>query len=233
MAGRLQPPAFRFDIAVEVDLIEEIARVHGYDRIAPRQGGPGDEARRGTGYAGESRRPALSARPARLPGGHDLQLRGPGAGPPARRRPGGGTAGQSAVGRPCSHAPEPLAGPRPRARQQPRAPATPGAAVRSGRPVHSRSSWHDRGVRDCRCRRWHGASRAVGRARHGRRTSTTSRRTSKPSLRSVGAPGEFDWVADTHPALHPGRSARLRRRGQHVGWLGPLHPEPGQAVRTR
>ncbi|MEK0123188.1 hypothetical protein WKI10_18525, partial [Bordetella pertussis] len=28
---QVTPPAFRFDIAVEVDLIEEIARVHGYD----------------------------------------------------------------------------------------------------------------------------------------------------------------------------------------------------------
>jgi phenylalanyl-tRNA synthetase beta chain len=43
-------------------------------------------------------------------------------------------------------------------------------------------------------------------------------------LAMVGAPEEFDWVADTHPALHPGIAARLRRRGQHVGWIGSLHP---------
>lgn len=30
------PPAFRFDIALEADLIEEVARVHGYDRIPVR-----------------------------------------------------------------------------------------------------------------------------------------------------------------------------------------------------
>ncbi len=30
------PPSFRFDIAVEEDLVEEVARIHGYDRIEPR-----------------------------------------------------------------------------------------------------------------------------------------------------------------------------------------------------
>jgi len=29
------PPSFRFDVTVEVDLIEEVARVHGYERIVP------------------------------------------------------------------------------------------------------------------------------------------------------------------------------------------------------
>jgi len=35
MAGvwRVTPPSFRFDLAIEVDLIEEVARVHGYDRL--------------------------------------------------------------------------------------------------------------------------------------------------------------------------------------------------------
>ena len=30
---RVRPPSFRFDISIEEDLIEEIARIHGYDRI--------------------------------------------------------------------------------------------------------------------------------------------------------------------------------------------------------
>lgn len=33
------------------------------------------------------------------------------------------------------------------------------------------------------------------------------------------------FVADTHPALHPGRCARIELDGQLVGWLGELHPE--------
>ncbi|WP_018954387.1 phenylalanine--tRNA ligase subunit beta [Thioalkalivibrio sulfidiphilus] len=53
MAGvwRVTPPSFRFDLSIEVDLIEEVARVHGYDRLpaevpplSPELGGV-DEAR--------------------------------------------------------------------------------------------------------------------------------------------------------------------------------------------
>jgi phenylalanyl-tRNA synthetase beta chain len=35
MAGvwRVTPPPFRFDLAIETDLIEEVARVYGYDRL--------------------------------------------------------------------------------------------------------------------------------------------------------------------------------------------------------
>ncbi|TAN51088.1 MAG: phenylalanine--tRNA ligase subunit beta [Methylococcaceae bacterium] len=33
---RVTPPSYRFDVAIEVDLIEEIARIYGYDRL-PRQ----------------------------------------------------------------------------------------------------------------------------------------------------------------------------------------------------
>ncbi|MBK9392686.1 MAG: phenylalanine--tRNA ligase subunit beta [Uliginosibacterium sp.] len=34
-AFELTPPSYRFDIAIEEDLIEEVARVYGYDRIEP------------------------------------------------------------------------------------------------------------------------------------------------------------------------------------------------------
>lgn len=34
----------------------------------------------------------------------------------------------------------------------------------------------------------------------------------------------FRFEAAEHPALHPGRTARILRDGQPVGWLGALHP---------
>ena len=41
----------------------------------------------------------------------------------------------------------------------------------------------------------------------------------------LGARGkDLTCVSDTHPALHPGRSARLELEGKHIGWLGELHP---------
>jgi phenylalanyl-tRNA synthetase beta chain len=44
-------------------------------------------------------------------------------------------------------------------------------------------------------------------------------------LRATGASGEFRFVADRHPALHPGQASRIVRDGRAVGWLGRLHPE--------
>ncbi|MDS4029378.1 MAG: phenylalanine--tRNA ligase subunit beta [Candidatus Contendobacter sp.] len=39
-----------------------------------------------------------------------------------------------------------------------------------------------------------------------------------------GEPEAFVFVAVPHPALHPGQSARIERAGAAVGWLGALHP---------
>ena len=36
---------------------------------------------------------------------------------------------------------------------------------------------------------------------------------------------QWSFVADRHPALHPGRAARILRDGVAVGWLGELHPQ--------
>ena len=38
----------------------------------------------------------------------------------------------------------------------------------------------------------------------------------------------LQYVPDVHPALHPGRSARLELDGKAVGWLGELHPRWAQ-----
>ena len=35
---------------------------------------------------------------------------------------------------------------------------------------------------------------------------------------------QFEFRAQTHPALHPGQSARIYRKQTAVGWLGALHP---------
>jgi len=44
-------------------------------------------------------------------------------------------------------------------------------------------------------------------------------------LRLSGAFHEFRFESSAHSALHPGQSARIVREGQTVGWLGALHPE--------
>jgi phenylalanyl-tRNA synthetase beta chain len=40
----------------------------------------------------------------------------------------------------------------------------------------------------------------------------------------TGAETEFDFMADTHPAMRPGRTARIDRDGITIGWCGELHP---------
>jgi phenylalanyl-tRNA synthetase beta chain len=43
-------------------------------------------------------------------------------------------------------------------------------------------------------------------------------------LAATGEAGAFTFETGSMPALHPGRSARVLRRGVAVGWLGELHP---------
>jgi phenylalanyl-tRNA synthetase beta chain len=40
----------------------------------------------------------------------------------------------------------------------------------------------------------------------------------------TGAPGRFDFVPGAHPALHPGQTASIRCDGHPVGLIGMLHP---------
>lgn len=40
-----------------------------------------------------------------------------------------------------------------------------------------------------------------------------------------GALSDFSFVAGKHPALHPGQTARIERDGKEVGYLGAIHPE--------
>lgn len=46
----------------------------------------------------------------------------------------------------------------------------------------------------------------------------------KGDLESLFAAGTLTFEAAAHPALHPGRSARVMARGRSVGWIGELHP---------
>ena len=50
----------------------------------------------------------------------------------------------------------------------------------------------------------------------------------KADLEAICAPRRLRFEAKEHPALHPGRSARVQIEGsagyEHIGWLGELHP---------
>ena len=40
-----------------------------------------------------------------------------------------------------------------------------------------------------------------------------------------GALSQFTFVSGKHPALHPGQTARIERDGREVGYVGAIHPE--------
>jgi len=46
----------------------------------------------------------------------------------------------------------------------------------------------------------------------------------KADVEALFAPRTLRFVASTHPALHPGRSAQIFCGEQMVGWMGELHP---------
>jgi phenylalanyl-tRNA synthetase beta chain len=59
----------------------------------------------------------------------------------------------------------------------------------------------------------------------------------KAHVEMLVAPRQARFVKAAHPALHPGRSARIELDGVAIGWIGELHPEwqqkyelPGPAV---
>ena len=43
-------------------------------------------------------------------------------------------------------------------------------------------------------------------------------------MQLTGCFDSFKFVSEAHPSLHPGQSARLYRDGEAIGWLGMLHP---------
>jgi phenylalanyl-tRNA synthetase beta chain len=47
----------------------------------------------------------------------------------------------------------------------------------------------------------------------------------KADIEALFAPAQLSFSASSHPASHPGRSARISLRGQEVGWVGELHPK--------
>ena len=220
---RVTPPAFRFDIAIEEDLIEEIGRMIGYDEIPSTPGTPtavlglATETRVSTDRIAD----VLAAR------GYaevvtysfvDPELDAavtPGARPAALANP---IASDMAVLRSSlwpgliSSARENLSHQRARFKlfeigQQFEA---VGAGVRetaivAGLAVGTRTPEH-----------WDGQAPDVD--------FFDVKGDLEALLQGTGRAGDFRFTSATHPALSPGRTASILLDGATVGWLGALHP---------
>jgi phenylalanyl-tRNA synthetase beta chain len=224
---RVAPPSFRFDIEREVDLIEEVARVYGYDRIpatplqAPVRPGTASE----NAAATDAARAALAARGYREVITYSftdpaLDRRLGGRGSVALRNPIASDLGvmRSSVWPGLVSALRYNA-----ARQQARVrifevgrcyEATAGGDDVTERDVIGGLAWGP-----LLPEQW-GVPAGV----------PTDFFDVKADVIALLGPGadRLQFVADAHPALHPGQSARLADGDVTVGWMGVLHPVIGR-----
>jgi phenylalanyl-tRNA synthetase beta chain len=227
------PPSWRFDLRIEEDLIEEVIRVVGYDKLPPTPPQAPVTAR----VRGEARRSAHAVRRALaaldyqetinfsfaearweqdLAGNPDpIQVLNPIAAPLAVMR-------SSLVGSLVQVLRHNLArkGSRVRVFELGRV-FMRDAAVADG--VLSVAGVHQP---------MRVAGLAYGTAeapQWGRKDTGVDFFDLKGDVQALLAPRQALFVADTHPALHPGRCARVELAGRVVGHVGELHPKWRQA----
>jgi phenylalanyl-tRNA synthetase beta chain len=221
---QVTPPSFRFDIAIEEDLIEEVGRMIGYDHIPVTPGTATAQLGRATEAAVDSDRlvdmliargytetitysfidPALEA--AVNPGTEPVQLENPIASDLAvlRRSLWPGLINVTRLN--LSHQ-------RQRVKIFELGPqfATEGhgvkqTAVLAGLALGSRAPEH-----------WDGTGPDLD--------FFDVKGDVEALLQTTGRAAEFRFEAADHPALCPGRTARIVLDGRTIGWLGALHPD--------
>lgn len=213
-------PSYRFDIAIEEDLIEEVARVHGYEKIPPLP----PQAHMSILPQAEAQRPlaklyqALVLRDyqeainyAFVEAKWERDLCG-NAAPVALQNP---IASQMSVMR-SSLLGGLLGVLRANlARKQPRV-----------RLFEIGGCFADEAGHYVQCERVAGL--AYGAAlpeQWGEAARNVDFYDVKNDVEALFAPRPLRFVAETHPASHPGRSARILLDGKAVGWIGELHPQ--------
>lgn len=217
---RVTPPSYRFDIAIEEDLIEELARIHGYDRIPPAL----PAAATGILPAPETRRDAAAIR-ALLVARDYQEIVSYSFVDEAWERDLAGNESPVALANPiASHMSvmrSTLAGglidslARNVSRQQTRV-----RLFELGRCFMTEASGaYRQPVRV--------GAIAYGDARH-EQWGLPARRADfydvKGDVEALLAPRQVEFRPAGHPALHPGKSASIVCAGRPAGWIGELHP---------
>jgi phenylalanyl-tRNA synthetase beta chain len=220
---RVRPPANRFDINIEEDLIEEVVRLFGYDRVPETPG----RATMQLAPATESRLPIARIRTALVDRGYQEAMTYSFVEPGLNERMTGLV--------------DPLELMNPISADQSimRASLWPGliqALTTNLNRQHSRVRLFESGIRFIRQdsdileeeviaglaagglepENWEGLGKSAD--------LYDIKADIEALFALTGAANEFSFTAVEHPALRPGRSARLDRSGQEIGWLGELHP---------
>ncbi|RMG27919.1 MAG: phenylalanine--tRNA ligase subunit beta [Gammaproteobacteria bacterium] len=226
---RVVPPSFRFDLRLEADLVEEVARIHGYDRLPRRL----PEARMVLHPRPETEVPLARLRDALADLGYREAVTYSFIDPELARRivP--------------QDDPVRLTNPLSAEMSVMRTSLWPGllhAARHNLNRQQERVYLFELGLNFIRqqneikqemylgglaC----GIPEGVHWSGSGRRADFHDVKGDVEHLLELtGRAGDFAFEAAVHPALHPGRSARILDRGHPVGWLGTLHPRLAQVL---
>ena len=223
---RVTVPSYRFDVAIEADLIEEVARIVGYEAIGERDA-LGPERVRAQPEAEVAEPAVLEVLAMR---GYQEAVSYAFVDPQLQQ--------QLFPDAPALSLANPIASDLSAMRVS----LWPGllkAAVENQRRQRERIRLFEHGARfECRDGATHEIDTLAGLA-CGLRwpeqwgVSTAMREPAdffdvKGDLQvlfaALSPAGSWRYEPQTHPCLHPGRSARLMRGDQPVGWLGALHP---------
>ena len=217
---RVTPPSYRFDIAIEEDLIEELARIHGYDRIPAAMPAAAAEML----PAPETRRDAATLR--RLLAARDYQeIVSYSFVDTAWERDLAGNASPVALANPIVSQMSVMRS------------SLAGGLINCLAHNLSRKQTRVRLFEIGRCFMTDasGAYRqpvrvgaiAYGDALH-EQWGSPARRADffdiKRDVEALFAPRSAEFRPAEHPALHPGKSAQIVCEGQPAGWIGELHP---------
>jgi len=215
---RVTPPSYRFDLTLEADLIEEVARIVGYDNIPAQQPLaavmmlPQTEMQRplarlrqimvARDYQETVSYAFLDAQTERdlCANASPVALKNPIASQLAVMRSSllGGLVGALRINI---------------ARKQPRVRLFETGACFTGAGYDQRERLAGLCYGSQFAEQWGTAGRSV------------DFYDVKADVEALFAPAVLSFVAATHPASHPGRSAQILLLGQAVGWIGELHPQ--------
>lgn len=221
----LTPPGARFDINCEEDLIEEVARLHGYERIPVLPGTVTVTPAR----AGETVDPAGELGGALVTRGYQEAITYSFIEAGLARRFGADAGQELMLSNPISAELAVM-----------RQSLWPGLALAAGENLRRQQprvrlfelgSHYLAGDARDRAAERHLAGIAVG-SRWPEQWGEPSRRVDffdvkadvEMLLATAGQLAASRFVAERHPALHPGRSARIVVAERPLGWLGEMHP---------
>ncbi len=215
------PPSYRFDVAIEVDLIEEVARVYGYDQL-PEARGAGAAV---LGEAGEHHVPASRIADTLVARGYQEVITYSFVDPDL----------QSPLF-PDQRALE-LSNPISSELSIMRLSLWPGllhAMKRNLSRRQSRVRIFEQGLRFIyegnELKQFMTVSGLLTGLRFAEQWGASAERAdffdAKRDVEMLleSTCGDYRFEAANHPALHPGQTARILVRGQPAGWIGALHP---------